>query len=440
MTRGATPERGSPHRLLRLLLVLALAALLAVGLGALALSLAHRGDAPPQLAAAAESPASPDQVRRGQYLARAGDCIVCHTTAGGKPFAGGVALPTPFGTLYSSNLTPDRETGLGTWSAGDFWRAMHHGVGRDGRMLYPAFPYPNYTRVTREDSDALFAYLQALAPVPQPNRPHEVRFPYNTQIALAAWRALYFTPADAAADPRRSAEWNRGAYLVEGLGHCSACHSPRNALGATSAAHALEGGRIPQQGWYAPSLHAAHEAGLGAWSVPDIVQLLRVGVAPGASVSGPMAEVVSQSLQYLSTTDLQAMAVYLKALPQTGGAPEPAPVADAAVLARGGTIYAARCAQCHGDTGQGTPGLYPALAGNRAVALPQADNVVQMILRGGYQAQTAGNPRPLGMPPFQHLLDDGEVAAVASFVRASWGHVSPPVSALEVQRVKESSP
>ncbi|MFE8644933.1 c-type cytochrome [Sphingomonas sp. NCPPB 2930] len=437
MRRLRTIGSGLPLRMLQLLAALAVAA---VALGALAFALAHRGEAPPPAAAAGDAPASPDQVRRGAYLARAGDCIACHTTAGGRPFAGGVALPTPFGTLYSSNLTPDAETGLGRWSAAEFWRAMHHGVGRDGRMLYPAFPYPNYTRVTREDSDALFAYLQALAPVSQPNRPHALRFPFDTQVALAAWRALYFTPGGLPADARRSAEWNRGAYLVEGLGHCSACHSPRNALGATSAADALEGGRIPQQGWYAPSLHAAHEAGLGAWSVADIVQLLRVGVAPGASASGPMAEVVSQSLQHLSTADLQAMAVYLKALPQTGSAPDARPVADAAVLARGGGIYAARCAQCHGESGQGTTGLYPALAGNRAVALPQADNLVQMILRGGYQAQTAGNPRPVGMPPFQHLLDDGEVAAVATFVRASWGHTAAPVSALEVQRVKESSP
>ena len=429
-----------PGLALRLVQLLVALAFVAVALGALAFALAHRGQAPAPETAPAHAPASPDLVRRGEYLARAGNCIACHTTAGGRPFAGGVALPTPFGTLYSSNLTPDAETGLGRWSAAEFWRAMHHGVGRDGRMLYPAFPYPNYTRVTREDSDALFAYLQALAPVPQPNRPHELRFPYDTQVALAAWRAMYFTPGGLPAEPRRSAEWNRGAYLVEGLGHCSACHSPRNALGATSAAHALEGGRIPQQGWYAPSLHAAHEAGLGAWSVADIVQLLRVGVVPGASASGPMAEVVSQSLQHLAPADLQAMAVYLQALPPTGAPPKAWPAVDAAVLARGGSLYAAQCATCHGDAGQGSSGLYPPLAGNRAVALPQADNVVQMILQGGYQAQTAGNPRPAGMPPFQHLLDDEEVAAVASFVRASWGHVAAPVSALEVQRVKESSP
>ena len=431
-----TRRRILSQRAVRLLLATAL--LVAVSV-ALVFALASRGDAPPPSTAPTDIPASPDQIRRGEYLARAGDCIACHTTAGGRPFAGGVALPTPFGTLYSSNLTPDTETGLGRWTAPEFWRAMHNGVGRDGRMLYPAFPYPNYTRVTREDSDALFAYLQALPAARQPNRPHEVRFPYNTQVALAAWRALYFTPGSVTPDSRQSAEWNRGAYLVEGLGHCSACHSPRNALGATSAANALEGGRIPLHGWYAPSLHAAQEAGLGAWSVPDIVQLLRVGVAPAASVSGPMAEVVTQSLQHLSDTDLQAMAVYLKALPQTEAAPDARPVADAAVLARGSSLYSAQCAQCHGDNGRGRPGLYPALAGNRAVVLPQADNLVQMILRGGYQAQTAGNSRPVGMPPFQHLLDDGEIAAVASFVRASWGHTAAPVSALEVQRVKESS-
>ena len=223
--------------------------------------------------------ADPALVERGAYLARAGNCEGCHTAQGGAPYAGGRGVPTPFGTVFAPNLTPDPASGLGQWSAADFWRALHHGRARSGRLLYPAFPYPNYTRVSRADADAIFAYLQSLPAVAQANRAHTLGFPFDTQAALAVWRALYFRPAAHVDDPARPAEWNRGAYLVEGLGHCNACHSARNALGATRGTLDLQGGLIPVQNWYAPSLASPHEAGVANWPKSEVVRLLKTGVA-----------------------------------------------------------------------------------------------------------------------------------------------------------------
>ena len=287
--------------------LMALAALLIVGMGAKMLLWPADDIGPP----ATQNSLSREQlVARGAYLARAGDCMACHTTRGGVAYAGGRALATPFGNLISPNITPDQATGIGAWSADDFWRAMHNGKSKDGRLLYPAFPYTNYTRVKREDSDALHAYLQSLPPQRQTNLPHALRFPYNQQIALAAWRALYFKPAVYQDDRAQSVEWNRGAYLVQGLGHCSACHSSRTTLGGSE--EGLSGGLIPMLGWYAPSLTSNAEAGLGDWETSHIVELLHTGVSPRATVFGPMAEVVRQSLQYLEVADVQAMALYLK--------------------------------------------------------------------------------------------------------------------------------
>jgi len=428
MSLPSTPYR----RALRAVLLLAALAGVAV---ASVFALARRGEEPLPQPAPPFAP-SAQQIQRGEYLARAGDCIACHTPQGSQPFAGGLALATPFGTVYTPNITSDAEAGIGRWSAAEFWRAMHNGRSRDGRMLYPAFPYPNYTHVTREDSDAIYAYLLSVPPSGQRNRPHEVGFPYNTPLAMAVWRALFFTPGRFAPEPAQSAEWNRGAYLVQGLAHCSACHSPRNALGASSAAQALGGGLMPGQNWYAPSLHSPHEAGLADWPLEEVVQLLQTGLTSRASAMGPMGEVVGNSTQYLSPSDLRAMAVYLRALPQDGS-PRPAPgAADAQAMARGSRIYTQQCAQCHGDQGEGKAGLFPALAGNRGVLLESPANVVQLVLHGGFQAQTAGNPRPLGMPPFLHVLDDDEVAAVSTFVRNAWGNRAEPVDGFAVRRLR----
>jgi mono/diheme cytochrome c family protein len=379
---------------------------------------------------------TPANIARGEYLARAGDCMACHTARGGAPFAGGRALETPFGQVYAPNITPDRATGIGTWSADDFWGALHNGKAKDGRLLYPAFPYTNFTRVTRADADALFAYLRSLEPRRQPNRAHTLRFPYNQQWALAAWRAMYFKPGVHEDDKTKGADWNRGAYLVEGLGHCSACHSSRNGLGASEAA--LSGGLVAQLGWYAPSLTSDAEAGLGGWEAGHIVQLLRTGVSPRATVFGPMAEVVERSLQHLSPGDAAAMATYLKSLPSTSERRqrvERSPEVDR-IVKQGKALYEQHCVDCHGSNGAGKPPAYPPLAGNRALTMNEPVNAIRVVLNGGFAPGTAGNPRPYGMPPYGPLLSDQEVAAVVTYLRASWGNAARPVSPLEVNRYR----
>lgn len=427
-------------------LALALSAL-AAGAAALVWTLNTRDEVDVTAPVAAAAP-SDSLIARGAYLARAGNCMPCHTTQGGPPYAGGRTIDTPFGAVFSSNLTPDEKTGIGSWSSTHFWRALHNGRSKNGRLLYPAFPYPSYTLVTREDSDALFAYLSRLPAVAQPNRPHALRFPYQSQTALALWRALYFSPGVYRPDASRSAEWNRGAYLVKGLGHCSACHTARNALGASSRALDLAGGLIPMQNWYAPSLASPHEAGVGQWEREQIVSLLKNGVSPRASATGPMAQVVLQSTQYLNREDLDAMAQFLKELPkgreESGTVTPPAvPVrpASSPSLARSTKLYEQHCAQCHGKEGQGVggqgaPTAYPALAGNRAVTMAHTVNLVQMVLNGGFPPATQGNPRPFGMPPFALVLDDNDIAALLTHIRGSWGNQASAVTPLEVNRIR----
>ena len=396
--------------------------------------------APAPASASAAPPAA--QVARGAYLARAGNCMGCHTARGAAPYAGGRGVATPFGTVFASNLTPDDETGVGRWSTDDFWRALHDGRSRDGRALYPAFPYPQFTRVTREDSDALFAFLRSLPAVRQPNRPHALRFPFDRQIVLEAWRWMFFRPATFVADGSRSPEWNRGAYLVTGLGHCAACHGARNALGAARDPARYDGEQMPEQGWYAPSLHDAGQAGVADWPIDDIVRLLRVGVTGRASVAGPMAEVVRDGTQHLDASDLRAIAVFLKALPIDAPPAEPVPGPsdrDAARLAGGARGYERHCANCHGERGEGVPGAYPALAGNRAVTMDPPINLVRMAAHGGFPPQTAGNPRPFGMPPFTQALDDAELAAILSYVRNAWGNRGSLLSSPDVSRHRGSA-
>jgi mono/diheme cytochrome c family protein len=411
---------------MRVLLVLAV--LLAAAFGWVLYANYGLGDDGATAGGAEAAPATPE---RGAYLVTVGNCMACHTDRGGTAWAGGRAIDTPFGTVYSSNLTPDPQHGLGSWNADDFWRALHQGRSRAGHLLYPAFPYPNYTEVTRADADAMFAYLRTLPAVERPNTPHRLRWPYSTQAALAVWRALYFRPGTYRPEPRQTAEWNRGAYLVRGLGHCAACHTPRNVLGASSEMMDLSGGLIPMQNWYAPSLASTAEAGVAQWPLEDIERLLRTGAAAGTSVLGPMAEVVQTSTQHLSPEDARAMAVFLKAL----GAPPPVSAqVPAQVAERGARLYDKHCAQCHGEQGEGVRGAYPPLAGNRSVLLPVTANLVQVVLGGGFPPATAGNPRPFGMPPFVMALSDADVAAVLTHVRTSWGNQAAPVSELEVER------
>jgi mono/diheme cytochrome c family protein len=379
-----------------------------------------------------------EQIERGKYLARAGDCMACHSERGGKPYAGGRAIRTPFGNVYAPNITPDVATGIGSWTADDFWRALHNGKSKDGSFLYPAFPYTNYTKVTRADSDALYAYFRMLEPVQRKSREHELRFPYNQRVLLAAWRALYFKPEIYQPVAAQSVEWNRGAYLVQGLGHCSACHSERNALGASDEKAGLAGGMIPVLDWYASPLST--NAGVADWEIAHIAGLLKTGVSPRGAVAGPMAEVVAKSLQHMSDGDIRAMATYLKALPQDKSAharevPELKPESER-VLKLGAKLYEKHCAECHQASGEGVPTAYPPLAGNRSLAVRSPVNPIRLVLNGGYSPSTAGNPRPFGMPPFSQVLTDEEVAAVVSYIRNSWGNRAEMVLPAEVGRYR----
>ncbi len=382
-------------------------------------------------------------INRGEYLARAGDCVACHTVPNGAVFAGGRAMATPFGNLYVPNITPDDDTGIGLWSADDFYRMMHTGVSKDGKLLYPAMPFASYTQITRADSDAIFSYLMSIAPVKQKNREHELRFPFNNRDLLIGWRTLYFKEGEFTPTPGQTAEWNRGAYLVKGLGHCAMCHTAVNALGGSSESKAFEGGMIPNQNWYAPSLTSNREAGLGDWKIDDIANLLQVGVSHRGTVYGPMAEVVYNSLQYLTDEDAKAMAVYLKALPQKDTAPPPtsqARLVNPEVMETGRKVYAAQCAVCHGVEGRGQTPSYPPLAGNRSITMASPVNSIRMVLNGGYPPGTRKNPRPHGMPPFSHMLSDDEVAAVVTYIRVAWGNDGTPVTAAQANELRKLLP
>lgn len=385
-----------------------------------------------------------ETTKRGEYLAYASDCVACHTKHDGAAFAGGLPLVTPFGTLYSPNITPDVQSGIGNWSADDFYRMLHTGRSRDGKLLYPAMPFPAYTKITRADSDALFAYLSSLEPLAIPNRENELRFPYNNRSLLIGWRALYFREGEFKPDPRHDAQWNRGAYLVEGPGHCATCHTAINALGGSSDEKAFAGGLIPMQNWYAPSLTLNKEAGLGDWPQQDIVDLLKAGASMRGAVYGPMAEVVHNSLQYLTDADVRAMAVYLKTLPERAGSgsaqtPRGATQVSASVLARGSALYKNQCSSCHRMDGQGAPPAYPPLAQNQSIEMQSSVNAIRMVLNGGYPPQTAGNPRPYGMPPFAQALSDEDIAAVVTYIRVSWGNTGQPVSPSEVNVLRPAA-
>jgi mono/diheme cytochrome c family protein len=426
----------------RALIVLMLVALAVAGV--VAWMATHRGylPAPDPRKAAAPNPTT-QVIAKGEYLARAGDCVACHTEPTGKPFAGGRAMPTPFGAIHVPNITPDDETGIGLWTADDFHRMMHTGISRDGTLLYPAMPFAQYTKVTREDNDAIFAYLQSLPPVKQKNKPHELRFPFNKRELLVGWRTLYFRQGEYKPDPAQSAQWNRGAYLVEGLGHCTMCHTAVNALGGSKESMEFEGGMIPNQNWYAPSLTSNREGGLGDWSLKDISDLLQVGISQRATVYGPMAEVTYNSLQYMTDEDTLAMAVYLKSLPKRDTEPPPpssARLVQPTVMENGRRIYLQQCVICHGSEGKGNPPHHPPLAGNPSITMATPVNAIRIVLNGGYPPGTRKNPRPHGMPPYAHILDDDEVSAVVTYIRVAWENTGTPVSPKQVSEMRTLLP
>lgn len=396
----------------------------------------HLSDATPP------SRTAPD-LKRGAYLAAVGNCAGCHTARGGTPLAGGRPIPTPFGAVFSSNITP-HATGLAGWTADDFWGALHFGRSRDGRLLVPAHPVTNTTRITREDADALHAWLQAQPAVDAPRRAHELRWPYGTQLALAAWRAVNFRPGVYPPDPAQDAVWNRGAYLAQGLAHCSACHASRDALGGDRGPTDFRGGLLPGLGWVAPSLHDPAEAGVQRWSDELLRRWLRDGHAEGHTAQGPMAEVVLGSTAALDDADLAAMSRYLRSLPEQAVARATPVRLDPARRERGAALYRDHCAACHGAQGEGQRDdsgriAYPALAGSRLVTQSSASNLVRLIERGGFGPATPGHPRPYGMPPFAGVLGAEDLAALASHLRQSWGHQAGEIDAVEVLRLRAAA-
>jgi mono/diheme cytochrome c family protein len=375
------------------------------------------------------------QIERGRYLAAAGDCAGCHTAEGGRPMAGGRALQTPFGVIYTPNITPDAATGIGAWTDDQFYRAMHEGIAADGTHLYPAFPYPWFTKVTRPDVDAIHAYLRTLPAVSYRRPDNKLPWPLDDPNAMIGWNALYFDAGTYTPDPGQSKAWNRGAYLVQGLGHCGACHTPTNFLGASEKSRRLQGGELSN--WYAPGLAGGKRAGLGHWSAQDIVDFLRTGRTATAIAYGPMAEVVHYSTSSMTEDDLRAIAAYLKSLPPPGPpeAPDrpPAGVADAGVA-----IYADTCSACHGADGKGVSRMFPPLAGTAIVQSPSPTTVIRLILNGGQAVATDEEPTPVAMPSFGWKLSDEQIAAVASYVRSAWGNRASPVSASAVHAVRQA--
>jgi mono/diheme cytochrome c family protein len=375
-------------------------------------------------------------IERGRYLARVGDCVACHTAEGGEPFAGNRPIPTPFGTLYSANITPDRETGIGGWSDAEFERAMTQGMAPGGKRLYPAFPYPFFTKVTRDDIRAIKAWLDTLEPVRQEVDPPELPWPLSWRALLAGWNALFFEEGVFTPDPGMSAEWNRGAYLVEGLGHCAACHSPKNLAGAVELDEAFEGGF--GEGWFAPDLTGDLREGLGEWSVEDIVEYLKTGSNRFSSAGGPMAEVVERSTQHLTREDLRAMAVYLEDLPAAEEVAEPGHVRDLdeLLMAEGEALFVDNCTGCHLMSGEGQEGVFPALAGSSVLQQEEPHSAIQIVLGGAEKPSTEAKPTPLAMPAFGWKLDDDEVAALLTYLRTAFGNRASPVERSTVTDVR----
>lgn len=364
----------------------------------------------------AQPAAQAPDIQRGAYLATAGDCVSCHTAPGGKPFSGGLYMPTPFGQISTPNITPDKATGIGEWSDEDFYRALHEGVGRHDEYLYPVFPFPWFTKATREDVLAIKAYLFSLPPEHAERKPLKFGFPFNIRESLLVWRTAFFKPGTFAPDPNRSDEINRGAYLVEGLGHCGECHNHRNIFGASRWSGKLEGGEI--EGWYAPNITSDGHQGIGAWSIDQIVTFLKTGAAPAVGVAvGPMQETIERSLRHLTDQDLQAIAAYLKSV-TARETYKPGAVEGA--KGDGAQAYLSYCASCHQLDGRGVAGMIPALAGNGAVKAQGPENIIRVVL-GGREASHGLGP----MPAIGAGMTDREVADAVNYVRTAWGNDAP---------------
>jgi mono/diheme cytochrome c family protein len=393
---------------------------------------------------AADVAATPDLVARGEYLVKAADCAACHSVPGGKPFAGGLAFHMPFGTIYSTNITPDKATGIGSWSDDDFVRALHQGIAKDGSHLYPAFPYTSYTGLSRDDAVAMKAYIFTLAAVSVPPRPNDLAFPFNQRWTLAFWNLAFLSEHRFRPDPAASKLENRGAYLATALGHCGECHTPRNPGFAMETGRQFGGALL--QGWHAYNITTDEAYGIGDWSDEQIADYLRYGHAVGrGSAAGPMAEAVAKSLQYLTQADTQALVAYLRRVEPQAGTPgtriDPAPASmissaawspgpQAPKAELGHRIFEGACASCHSWNGAGRQTDYAALAGSQAVNDPQGINLIQVLLLGAELKTGRGTGY---MPSFGSAYTDEELAAVANYVIGHFGGKQGQVTAASVR-------
>jgi mono/diheme cytochrome c family protein len=369
-----------------------------------------------------------DRIERGRYLAVLGDCAGCHTASHGAPFAGGVALQTPFGTLVAPNITSDLETGIGNMTNEEFLAVLHEGRGHDGKRLYPAMPYPAYTKMTDDEVLALRAYFATVAPVSNRVVSNQLPFPLNIRLAMAVWNGLNFTPGRYQPNPQKSATWNRGAYIVEGPAHCGTCHTPKTLLGGDKNSAALTGATL--QGWFAPDITNDPRKGIGEWSRDDLVQYLKTGTNKWTLASGPMAEAVSHSTSRMNDEDILAIATYLKDSGQSGASARPEPVvAGNNAMRAGAAIYKDSCAACHKDSGEGDANLFPRLAGSALVQSDDPTTLVRVVLHGTRAVSTAGAPTAPAMPAFDWRLEDAQVAAVLTYIRNNWGNAAGPVPA-----------
>ena len=378
-----------------------------------------------------------DRIERGRYLAVLGDCAGCHTASHGAPFAGGVALQTPFGTLVAPNITSDPETGIGNMTNEEFLAVLHEGRGHDGKRLYPAMPYPAYTKMTDDEVLALRAYFATVAPVSNRVVSNQLPFPLNIRLAMAVWNGLNFTPGRYQPDPQKSAVWNRGAYIVEGPAHCGTCHTPKTLLGGDKNSAALTGATL--QGWFAPDITNDQRKGIGGWSTDDLVQYLKTGTNKWTLASGPMAEAVSHSTSRMNDEDILAIATYLKDSGQSGASARPEPVvAGNNAMRAGAAIYKDSCAACHKDSGEGDANLFPRLAGSALVQSDDPTTLVRVVLHGTRAVSTAGAPTAPAMPAFDWRLEDAQVAAVLTYIRNNWGNAAGPVPASAVASQRAS--
>jgi mono/diheme cytochrome c family protein len=378
---------------------------------------------------------TPEDIARGKALTEAGDCASCHTADTAKPFAGGKRIDTPYGGIYSPNLTPDRDTGIGAWSDDDFYRALRFGEARDGSRYYPAFPYPNFTKLTRQDILAIRAYLATLTPVSNTTPAPELRWPLNYRGMMRVWNWLYFKPGILMPDQQRSAEWNRGRYLVEGVAHCGACHTPKNIFGANKRGRAFGGARVG--GMFAPRLDGAERSGLKSWSVDDIAEYLQSGRNGRSHAGELMSEVVVNSTSKMSDADIRAIAVYLKDLPAGAAEPQVTPP-QPLQMAQGKKLYDGACIACHEENGSGAPRIYPPLPGNANLQSADALSTLRIILDGAQTVTTPRAPNKGSMPAYAAKMTDQELADVTNYIRNSWGNAAPLVTADQVARARRA--